>query len=152
MADFVLVESPKLISRKIWVLEKLWNFHTVVSYWQVSNSSYMSFFHFYRWMRRRWGSRRRSLFGTLGLRFSQVQKRVFEKFENQTFGRSQRAMANGRQKGQRPEFCKDAYGNTCQSLDPTNFCKGESFFISTQFYCKKVLEANFAPRLLYLRA
>ena len=29
MADFALLESPKLISRKIWVIEKLWNFHTV---------------------------------------------------------------------------------------------------------------------------
>ena len=28
MADFTLVESPKLISRKIWVIEKSWNFHT----------------------------------------------------------------------------------------------------------------------------
>ena len=29
MADFALLESPKLISRKIWVMEKLWIFHTV---------------------------------------------------------------------------------------------------------------------------
>ena len=29
MADFARVESPKLISRKIWVIEKSWNFHTV---------------------------------------------------------------------------------------------------------------------------
>ena len=29
MADFALVESPKLISRKIWVIEKSWNFDTV---------------------------------------------------------------------------------------------------------------------------
>ena len=30
MADFALLESPKkLISRKIWVIEKSWNFHTV---------------------------------------------------------------------------------------------------------------------------
>ena len=84
---------------------------------------------FYRWMRGRWGSRRRSLFGTLGLRFSQVHKRVFEKFENQTFRRKQRTMANGRQKGQRPKFCQDTYGNPCQSLDTTNLCKGKSYFI-----------------------
>ena len=99
---------------------------------------------FYRWMRGRWGSRRRSLFGTLGLRFSQVQKRIFEELENQTFGRKQRAMANGRQKGQRPKFCQDTYGNPCQSLDTTNFCKGKSYFDFTQFPCKKVLKANFA--------
>ena len=30
MADFALLESPKLISRKIWVIEKSWNFHTVL--------------------------------------------------------------------------------------------------------------------------
>ena len=31
MADFALlqIQSPKLISRKIWVIEKSWNFHTV---------------------------------------------------------------------------------------------------------------------------
>ena len=29
MADFALQESSKLISRKIWVIEKSWNFHTV---------------------------------------------------------------------------------------------------------------------------
>ena len=29
MADFTLVESPNLISRQIWVIEKSWNFHTV---------------------------------------------------------------------------------------------------------------------------
>ena len=29
MADFALLESPKLISRKIWVNENSWNFHTV---------------------------------------------------------------------------------------------------------------------------
>ena len=29
MADFALLESPELISRKIWVIEKSWNFHTV---------------------------------------------------------------------------------------------------------------------------
>ena len=28
-ADFALLESQKLISRKIWVIEKSWNFHTV---------------------------------------------------------------------------------------------------------------------------
>ena len=32
MADFALLESPKLISRKIWVIEKSWNFHTVHIY------------------------------------------------------------------------------------------------------------------------
>ena len=32
MADFALLESPKLISRKIWVIEKSWNFHTVNMY------------------------------------------------------------------------------------------------------------------------
>ena len=29
MADFALLESPKLVSRKIWVIEKSCNFHTV---------------------------------------------------------------------------------------------------------------------------
>ena len=29
MADFALLGSPKSISRKICVIEKLWNFHTV---------------------------------------------------------------------------------------------------------------------------
>ena len=29
MAHFALVESPKLISRKIWVMEKSWNFYIV---------------------------------------------------------------------------------------------------------------------------
>ena len=33
MADFPLLESLKLISRKIWVIEKSWNFHTVQ--WKV---------------------------------------------------------------------------------------------------------------------
>ena len=30
MAHFALLECPKLISRKIWVIEKSWNFHTVL--------------------------------------------------------------------------------------------------------------------------
>ena len=30
MADFAPLESPQLISRKIWMMEKLWNFHTVL--------------------------------------------------------------------------------------------------------------------------
>ena len=30
MADFGLLESSKLISRKIWVIQKLWNFHNVI--------------------------------------------------------------------------------------------------------------------------
>ena len=30
MEDFSLLESPHWISRKIWVLEKSWNFHTVI--------------------------------------------------------------------------------------------------------------------------
>ena len=29
MANFALLKSPKLISRKIWVIAKLWDFHTV---------------------------------------------------------------------------------------------------------------------------
>ena len=29
MATLEFLESPKLISRKIWVIEKFWNFHTV---------------------------------------------------------------------------------------------------------------------------
>ena len=29
MASVALLESPKLISRKIWMIEKSWNFHTV---------------------------------------------------------------------------------------------------------------------------
>ena len=32
VAFFELLVSPKLISRKIWVTEKLWNFHTVQSH------------------------------------------------------------------------------------------------------------------------
>ena len=31
MADFVLLQSPKLISRKIWVIGKSWNFHSVIT-------------------------------------------------------------------------------------------------------------------------
>ena len=30
-----LKNSAKLISRKIWVMEKLWNFHTVERYWYL---------------------------------------------------------------------------------------------------------------------
>ena len=37
MADFALLESPKLISRKIWVTEKSWNFHTVVHIRKIAN-------------------------------------------------------------------------------------------------------------------
>ena len=40
MADFALLETPKLISRKIWVIEKAWNFHTVpylLSWWNFEN-------------------------------------------------------------------------------------------------------------------
>ena len=36
MAYFALLESPKLISRKIWVTEKSWNFHTVMSLLEFS--------------------------------------------------------------------------------------------------------------------
>ena len=32
MAFFELLNAPKLISRKIWVMEKSWNFHTVDRY------------------------------------------------------------------------------------------------------------------------
>ena len=32
MADFALLEPPNLISRKIWVIEKMWKFHTVDQY------------------------------------------------------------------------------------------------------------------------
>ena len=31
MAFFELLDSPKLLSRKIWVIEKSWNFHTVTN-------------------------------------------------------------------------------------------------------------------------
>ena len=31
ITDFALLESPKLISCKIWVIQKSWNFHTVAS-------------------------------------------------------------------------------------------------------------------------
>ena len=34
MTDIALLDSPKLISRKIWVTEKSWNFHTVNIQWQ----------------------------------------------------------------------------------------------------------------------
>ena len=34
MIFFALIESWKLISRKIWVVEKLWNFHTVFGNFQ----------------------------------------------------------------------------------------------------------------------
>ena len=33
MSDLTLLESEKLISRKIWVIEELWNFHTVSCIW-----------------------------------------------------------------------------------------------------------------------
>ena len=33
MADFALLESSKLISRKIWEIEKFWNFQIVQLYW-----------------------------------------------------------------------------------------------------------------------
>ena len=52
MADFALVESPKLISRKIWMIEKSWNFHTVsekicldsylYSFWVLPRAKYNS--------------------------------------------------------------------------------------------------------------
>ena len=35
IADFALLGSLKLISRKIWVIEKLWNFHTMI--WTFSS-------------------------------------------------------------------------------------------------------------------
>ena len=38
MAGFALLESPKLISRKIWVTEKSWNFHTVCNTDVISTS------------------------------------------------------------------------------------------------------------------
>ena len=41
IADFVFLEFQKLISRKIWVIEKSSNFHTVV---QLSLNSEISFF------------------------------------------------------------------------------------------------------------
>ena len=30
MADFALLESPKMIPRKIWLIVKSWNFHTLL--------------------------------------------------------------------------------------------------------------------------
>ena len=36
MADFALLDSSTLISRKIWEIEKSWNFHTV--YVRVGNT------------------------------------------------------------------------------------------------------------------
>ena len=35
MTDFAHLESQKLISRKIWVIEKLWNIHTVHGKWWI---------------------------------------------------------------------------------------------------------------------
>ena len=35
MAVLGLLDSPKLISRKIWLIEKSWNFHTVILKWCV---------------------------------------------------------------------------------------------------------------------
>ena len=32
MADFALQQSSKLISHKIWMIQKSWNFHTVCTY------------------------------------------------------------------------------------------------------------------------
>ena len=42
MADFALLNSPKLISRKIWVIEKSWNFHTV---WKFQDFSVLHALH-----------------------------------------------------------------------------------------------------------
>ena len=33
-ADFAFLESPRMISHKIWVIEKSWNFHTVNMQWK----------------------------------------------------------------------------------------------------------------------
>ena len=52
MADFALLESQKLISRKIWVLEKSWYFHSVeinivwnfiITQWVVTLKSYFAY-------------------------------------------------------------------------------------------------------------
>ena len=44
MAHFALLDSPKLISRKIWVTKKFWNSHTVFT--QYSN--------FFPWIQKLW--------------------------------------------------------------------------------------------------
>ena len=40
MAGFALLEPPKLISRKIWVIEKLWNLHTVINWVDLTRYFY----------------------------------------------------------------------------------------------------------------
>ena len=47
MADFALLKSPKLISRKIWVIEKSWNFHTVFTFF-VCSCLFTIFYFFFR--------------------------------------------------------------------------------------------------------
>ena len=49
MAESALLESPKLISRKIWLIEKSWNFHTALqvpkyySFLKNSSSHFIEF-------------------------------------------------------------------------------------------------------------
>ena len=45
MADFELLESPKLLSRKIWVIEKLWNFH-IYTVLKISDTVFYKVFMF----------------------------------------------------------------------------------------------------------
>ena len=45
MALLELLDSPKLISRKIWMTEKSWNFHTVYG-WPIDEKFYSPFSYF----------------------------------------------------------------------------------------------------------
>ena len=45
MADFALLEPPKLISSKFWVKEKSWYFHTVWYSAQSLNMSWQNIYH-----------------------------------------------------------------------------------------------------------
>ena len=51
MADFALIQSPKLISRKIWIIEKSWIFHTVQIFLPILIlfifRKFVKFFHFH---------------------------------------------------------------------------------------------------------
>ena len=44
IADFALLKSPNLISHKIWVVEKLWNFHTMQQLEPLTSEIYFKFF------------------------------------------------------------------------------------------------------------
>ena len=47
MADFALLEFPKLISRKIWVVEKSWHFQIVILWRALLDWTIISIFFFF---------------------------------------------------------------------------------------------------------